>query len=789
MPKNNCLFQAKWLEDTKFSGWIRKKTETMAYCKFCSKDISIANMGESALTSHMGGKKHKERTPSNDITSMLSPAKDKNSNTQGPSTEYKSSKTQQASTESSKQQVEVNTMLTNSSTIQAEIRWVLNVVCSKYSMNSCSDSGKLFATMFPDSDIAKAFQCGRTKAGYMSHFGLAPYFHSLLLSKITTVPYYTVSFDESLNVVVQKGQMDLLIRFWDTDINRVSTRYLGSEFMGRSTADDILKTFDQGVSDLHKPKLLQVSSDGPNVNLKFLKSLAKQREEEELDPLIDIGTCGLHVIHGSMKTGAKASGWELQKLLKAMWQFVHDAPSRRTLYENISESLDYPSKFCGHRWCENEDCAEKALTIIKGYQKFVTHVCSLKKSAQPNSKNKSFQTLKSMVRDPLISAKLKFFAMVSGKLNVFLRGFQTDKPMIPFMADVLGDIVRDFIERIILKDTLKKASNLYQMIQLDLNDKNIRKPSTNIDIGFAAQLKLDETKLKSTDSKVIAFKNEAGQFLASLVSHLLEKSPLKCAIVRSAVSINPIHMANKTKRSNMISFFSILLHKLVQTRRISPQSAEHAKEQYQKFFHVVDNNAIAFQGFDQKDDRLDCFFADFMGTSKSFTNLWDVFKMIFTLSHGQSAIERGFSVNKQLLVENLKERSLIALRRIEDHMTSCGESPHEMQITRDMLQHVKQANRRYKEELLNQRKEKENDQKSLKRKIVDDEIKTIKTKRRILQSEIETLLSEADILALKAEKHSNFEYLKESNQKKKLSKAKRTEIEELDKMEEDLSKK
>ena len=156
--------------------------------------------------------------------------------------------------------------------------------------------------------------------------------------------------------------------------------------------------------------------------------------------------------------------------------------------------------------------------------------------------------------------------------------------------------------------------------------------------------------------------------------------------------------------------------------------------------------------------------------------------MIFTLSHGQSSIERGFSFNKQILVENLKERSLITLCRIEDHMTSCGESPHEIQITRDMLQHVKQANHRYKEELLHQRKEKENDQKLLKRKIIDDEIKAIKTKRHILQSEVETLSSEADLLALKAEKRSNFDYLKESNQKKKLSNAKRTEIEELDKM-------
>ena len=51
-----------------------------------------------------------------------------------------------------------------------------------------------------------------------------------------------------------------------------------------------------------------------------------------------------------------------------------------------------------------------------------------------------------------------------------------------------------------------------------------------------------------------------------------------------------------------------------------------------------------------------------------------------------------------------------------------------------------------------QRQEKENERKSLKWKIVDDEIKQIKAKYHILQGEIEDLTISADKLALKAEK-------------------------------------
>ena len=132
-------------------------------------------------------------------------------------------------------------------------------------------------------------------------------------------------------------------------------------------------------------------------------------------------------------------------------------------------------QFCGHRRCKNEKSAERAEIIFESYCKFLTHTCNFKKSQQPDGKNKSFQYLKSMIHDPLLSAKLKFFDMVSGKLNEFLRGFQTNKSMVPFIADTLGDLIRNFFGRIIVKDILKKKSNLYNLIQIDPLDNNIRK--------------------------------------------------------------------------------------------------------------------------------------------------------------------------------------------------------------------------------------------------------------------------------------------------------------------------
>ena len=143
--------------------------------------------------------------------------------------------------------------------------------------------------MFLDSEIAKNLQCGSNKASYVTTCGFAPYFFSFLLQKISSSSHQVVSFDESLNNSVQK-EIDLLIWDWDNDTDRVCTPYMGSEFMGRLTADDVLETFQNGISEVGESKLKQVSSDGPNVNLAFLKKYASVREEKELDTLMDVGT-------------------------------------------------------------------------------------------------------------------------------------------------------------------------------------------------------------------------------------------------------------------------------------------------------------------------------------------------------------------------------------------------------------------------------------------------------------------------------------------------------------------
>ena len=59
------------------------------------------------------------------------------------------------------------------------------------------------------------------------------------------------------------------------------------------------------------------------------------------------------------------------------------------------------------------------------------------------------------------------------------------------------------------------------------------------------------------------------------------------------------------------------------------------------------------------------------------------------LSHGQSCIERRLSINKEILDNNLQEKSLISQRLIYDHFTSENIVLHEYFIPQTLKKVVR----------------------------------------------------------------------------------------------------
>ena len=167
------------------------------------------------------------------------------------------------------------------------------------------------------------------------------------------------------------------------------------------------------------------------------------------------------------------------------------------------------------------------------------------------------------------------------------------------------------------------------------------------------------------------------------------------------------------------------------------------------------NEAISprkFAGFKFGEDRWDAFFCDVLSTQKTYEDLWTTVKFLLTLSHGQAAIERGFSVNKEALAPNLKEDSLKVVHIVHNTISAKQIEIAEFVITDELLTSFSHANNRYKMYLMDKGSETWEPEKASKRKAVEEELTAAKKMKNELEVTAQKLAESADKKAKEAEK-------------------------------------
>ena len=300
----------------------------------------------------------------------------------------------------------------------------------------------------------------------------------------------------------------------------MTCRYLTSVFMNRSRADDILVAFKEGIEKLDPSRIIQVSMDGPNVNLKFLRLLNAERENK-YPHLLDCGTCSLLVVNGSLKSAdEKCDQWKIGKFLTAIYYVFRDTPMRRALLLHLNrlETCSFPMKFCAARWVENSKVTERAIDFLPKLDKFVEGV----KGTRDEPTSASYLTTKEYLNDKLLPAKLAFFSKISSELEAFLVSYQSDDPMMPFMYEDLGLLVSTLLGRVVKKEVLEGKS-MKQLCSIDLKDPAVKLNPEKVDLGFAVKDQIRKVRDELKKGDILQFRKEAVRFVTFVVQKINEK--------------------------------------------------------------------------------------------------------------------------------------------------------------------------------------------------------------------------------------------------------------------------
>ncbi len=108
--------------------------------------------------------------------------------------------------------------------------------------------------------------------------------------------------------------------------------------------------------------------------------------------------------------------------------------------------------------------------------------------------------------------------------------------------------------------------------------------------------------------------------------------------------------------------------------------------------------------FKPMEKRLDVFLHRFI--SKLYPEPWAFLQKLLLLSHGQATVERGFSINNEVEICNIKEDTIIAHRIVCDYVLLHG-GVRKVALIPELLTPAAAARTRYLNHLENERRRKE----------------------------------------------------------------------------------
>ena len=79
--------------------------------------------------------------------------------------------------------------------------------------------------------------------------------------------------------------------------------------------------------------------DGHNTNWEILKLLHSHWSSKGCSSLIcNIGSCGLRIVHGALKTGMKSQDRKIDQVFRSMLGLLHRSPARQDTYIRVGET-------------------------------------------------------------------------------------------------------------------------------------------------------------------------------------------------------------------------------------------------------------------------------------------------------------------------------------------------------------------------------------------------------------------------------------------------------------------
>lgn len=601
---------ASWEKDPLFREWLSEKPKTKAYCNWCLTVVNIESGGKADLKKHAGTKKH------------------------------------EANAKNLKMQPTIKTVLgmgsynsRKRSVMTAELRMAAFLAEHNLAFLSADHMVPLLKMMFPDSEIAGAVKCSRSKvvAIIKNVFGVQ---QTENVSYFLNANKFSICVDESTDV----SSLKLLsivakVRHHNDKIRDV---FLALVQVERADAigiyESIVKVFEENNIN-YKQNMIGFAADGVNVMTGNRHSVATLLRKD--CPLLIICKCICHSFALCASKACEKLPQEIESFARDVYNFVQNSPknignfaSILTILEEKPRKLLQPAQT---RWLSLEAVVKRLIQVFEGLQIFIDFSANI-------DKNEKAKSLQRQIRNPVTLLYLEFLAYILPTINNLNRLFQRENPTIQVLYREMERLVKVILD-CFLKPVCIKDIEINKILYQD--PKNFVKLD-EMYLGVNVAEKIETLTLEQRTS----FSLKCQEFYVELVRQILKRFDFKNEVIKECQRIDPQSLID----NRYLSIIPLAKHFPTVIAKSEHQKLddEWREARYLNLSDVF-NTAVNANDFWQE------IFKTTRGSKPAFPNLQELVYAVFSLAVSSANVERTFSainLNKTKIRNRLSPSAL-----------------------------------------------------------------------------------------------------------------------------------
>ncbi|CAF1531235.1 unnamed protein product [Adineta ricciae] len=450
--------------------------------------------------------------------------------------------------------------------------------------------------------------------------------------------------------------------------------------------------------------------------------------------LMSIGSCPLHVIHNSFRRGTTSTQWAIDESVNEMW-FRFSCSAAREDFVKVAHSIvdgyaRFLHRFVCTRWIEIGMVLERVLeqwNIINEY--FLIY---LPQSDKTLARNDRFQRITTTLKDKSTLTRFHFILYLYRTIfKKALVWFQQERLLVHLVFGECCNVLRSVL-LCFVKEELVANKQGTQLLSISYELQNSQRIDGKIDIGESTRNCLHDL---SVSEKAVFYKG-AREIYCTITKELIRTLPINNTLLRHLQCLHPLLRKESASRTNILCIARSMPF-LFNEDEIDRLGVEWRTYEMADIPDDWIENKTGDE--DQSETTIyhpiDTYWHHVFSVKTStgspqFVVLTKLVKCLLSLSHGNADVERGFNENRHLVSD---ERAFLSEQSVNgQRATSAGVKffadgkPHQVAITSNLLDNVKNAHSRYRKDQEQQEQLRRN------KEIADQAAKSAKTQHELL---------------------------------------------------------